>query len=134
MSRDRTVIDNSPAAWILVLHDFERLLGAVEGAIQVSADDLQPLLRGQVLEDTQIPLTGVQLVDGQNRLQILERIEDGTVIFSAHGVSPDVRRRATEKGLRWIDATCPDVIRTHDLARDMAYRRHRTVNARTRSR
>src|SRR5437870_4708092 len=65
---------------------------------------------------------GVQLVDGQNRLQILERIEDGTVIFSAHGVSPDVRRRATEKGLRWIDATCPDVIRTHDLARDLAAR------------
>src|SRR5581483_10538840 len=57
-----------------------------------------------------------------NRLQILEKIEDGTVIFSAHGVSPEVRRRATEKGLRWIDATCPDVIRTHDMARDMAAR------------
>ena len=65
---------------------------------------------------------GVELVDGQNRLEILERIERGTVIFSAHGVAPAVRRRAAEKGLRWIDATCPDVIRTHDLARDMAAR------------
>jgi len=63
---------------------------------------------------------GVKLVDGSNRLEILDKIEDGTVIFSAHGVSPEVRRRATEKRLRWIDATCPDVIRTHDLARDMA--------------
>ncbi len=63
---------------------------------------------------------GVKLVDGSNRLEILDKIENGTVIFSAHGVSPEVRRRATEKRLRWIDATCPDVIRTHDLARDMA--------------
>jgi 4-hydroxy-3-methylbut-2-enyl diphosphate reductase len=63
---------------------------------------------------------GVELVDGRNRLEILEKIEQGTVIFSAHGVSPKVRERATAKGLRWIDATCPDVIRTHDLARDKA--------------
>jgi 4-hydroxy-3-methylbut-2-en-1-yl diphosphate reductase len=63
---------------------------------------------------------GVELVDGDNRLKILEKIEQGTVIFSAHGVAPQVRARATEKGLRWIDATCPDVIRTHDLARDLA--------------
>jgi 4-hydroxy-3-methylbut-2-enyl diphosphate reductase len=63
---------------------------------------------------------GVDLVDGQNRLEILEKIEQGTVIFSAHGVAPQVRERATAKGLRWIDATCPDVIRSHDLARDLA--------------
>src|SRR5207244_1138916 len=63
---------------------------------------------------------GVELVDGQTRLEILEKIEQGTVIFSAHGVAPQVRERATSKGLRWIDATCPDVIRTHDLARDLA--------------
>jgi 4-hydroxy-3-methylbut-2-enyl diphosphate reductase len=71
-----------------------------------------------VLED--LASVGVKLVDGSNRLEILDRIGEGTVIFSAHGVSPEVRRRATEKRLRWIDATCPDVIRTHDLARDMA--------------
>jgi len=65
---------------------------------------------------------GVELVDGENRLQILEQIDQGTVIFSAHGVAPQVRERATAKGLRWIDATCPDVIRSHDLARDLAAR------------
>src|SRR5689334_3342029 len=63
---------------------------------------------------------GVELVDGENRLEILEKIDRGTVIFSAHGVAPQVRERASAKGLRWIDATCPDVIRTHDLARDLA--------------
>lgn len=60
---------------------------------------------------------GVITLDGPNRLEILEQIEDGTVIFTAHGVSPEVRRRASEKGLTVIDATCPDVTRTHDLIR-----------------
>lgn len=73
-----------------------------------------------VLDD--LSTHGVELVDGQNRLEILERIDRGTVIFSAHGVAPSVRERAQAKGLRWIDATCPDVIRTHDLARDLAGR------------
>ncbi|RTE06336.1 4-hydroxy-3-methylbut-2-enyl diphosphate reductase [Paenibacillus whitsoniae] len=61
---------------------------------------------------------GVITLDGENRLQILEGIESGTVIFTAHGVSPEVRRRAREKGLTVVDATCPDVTKTHDLIRE----------------
>jgi 4-hydroxy-3-methylbut-2-enyl diphosphate reductase len=36
-----------------------------------------------------------------------------TLLFSAHGVSPDVRRRAAQRQLRAIDATCPLVIKVH---------------------
>lgn len=60
---------------------------------------------------------GVITLDGENRLALLERIEGGTVIFTAHGISPDVRRRAAEKGLTVIDASCPDVLKTHGLIR-----------------
>ncbi len=35
------------------------------------------------------------------------------VIFSAHGVSPVVRREAQERGLRALDATCPLVTKVH---------------------
>jgi 4-hydroxy-3-methylbut-2-en-1-yl diphosphate reductase len=35
------------------------------------------------------------------------------VIFSAHGVSPEVRRQAAEKKLQVIDATCPLVTKVH---------------------
>jgi len=35
------------------------------------------------------------------------------VIFSAHGVSPDVRRQARERSLQLIDATCPLVTKVH---------------------
>lgn len=60
---------------------------------------------------------GIITLDGPNRLKILEQIEDGTVIFTAHGVSPEVKKRAKEKGLVCIDATCPDVDNTHQLIR-----------------
>ncbi|TDM13120.1 4-hydroxy-3-methylbut-2-enyl diphosphate reductase [Macrococcus lamae] len=56
-------------------------------------------------------------LDGPNRLEILEQINEGTVIFTAHGVSPEVKHRAKEKGLVCIDATCPDVENTHSLIR-----------------
>mgnify|MGYP001213360231 FL=1 len=61
---------------------------------------------------------GIITLDGENRLEILEQVKSGTVIFTAHGVSPEVRRMAREKGLTQIDATCPDVTRTHDLIRE----------------
>ena len=61
---------------------------------------------------------GIITLDGHNRLDILEQIDSGTVIFTAHGVSPEVRRRAKEKGLTVVDATCPDVTKTHDLIRE----------------
>lgn len=60
---------------------------------------------------------GIYTLDGTNRLEILKQVEKGTVIFTAHGVSPEVRKAAEEKGLVTIDATCPDVTKTHDLIR-----------------
>ena len=36
-----------------------------------------------------------------------------TLLFSAHGVSPEVRRIARERRLRAIDATCPLVTKVH---------------------
>ncbi|QYR20463.1 4-hydroxy-3-methylbut-2-enyl diphosphate reductase [Paenibacillus sp. sptzw28] len=61
---------------------------------------------------------GVITLDGENRLEILEKIDSGTVIFTAHGVSPEVRKRARDRGLTVVDATCPDVTKTHDLIRE----------------
>ncbi|PID16795.1 4-hydroxy-3-methylbut-2-enyl diphosphate reductase [Sporosarcina sp. P34] len=58
---------------------------------------------------------GIITLDGENRLEILRKVDKGTVIYTAHGVSPEVRQLAKEKGLVAIDATCPDVSVTHDL-------------------
>lgn len=61
---------------------------------------------------------GIITLDGENRKDILEKVDGGTVIFTAHGVSPEVRELARKKGLVSIDATCPDVTVTHDLIRE----------------
>lgn len=51
----------------------------------------------------------------------LDEVPPGqTVIFSAHGVSPAVRREAQERGLDVIDATCPLVAKVHAEARRFA--------------
>jgi 4-hydroxy-3-methylbut-2-enyl diphosphate reductase len=45
--------------------------------------------------------------------ELSEVPERGRVIFSAHGVSPAVRKDATERQLQVIDATCPLVTKVH---------------------
>lgn len=47
----------------------------------------------------------------------LDEVPEGaTVIFSAHGVSPEVVAQAKAKGLQVIDATCPLVTKVHNEA------------------
>src|SRR6266566_4766241 len=43
--------------------------------------------------------------------------EGAVVVFSAHGVAPQVREDARKRGLRTIDATCPLVTKVHNEAR-----------------
>ncbi|MFB7642301.1 4-hydroxy-3-methylbut-2-enyl diphosphate reductase [Peribacillus butanolivorans] len=61
---------------------------------------------------------GIITLDGSNRNEIIEQVDSGTVIFTAHGVSPEIRKIAEKKGLVTLDATCPDVTATHDLIRE----------------
>lgn len=60
---------------------------------------------------------GVHTIDhkGKTRLELLDEIDDGTVIITAHGAGENVFQKAKEKGLHIIDASCPDVIKTHQL-------------------
>jgi 4-hydroxy-3-methylbut-2-enyl diphosphate reductase len=66
-------------------------------------------------------LTTLEVItlDGPDRLSLLEEVSTGTVIFTAHGVSPLVKERARVRGLHCIDATCPDVAVTHQLVRGL---------------
>lgn len=49
---------------------------------------------------------GAITLEGNSRLELLDKIDSGTVVFTAHGVSDKVRNKAKEKGLYIIDATC----------------------------
>lgn len=51
---------------------------------------------------------GVVFVDG------LDEVPTGaTLLYSAHGISPEIRRHGEERNLRTIDATCPLVTKVH---------------------
>ncbi|WP_423901532.1 4-hydroxy-3-methylbut-2-enyl diphosphate reductase [Eggerthia catenaformis] len=51
----------------------------------------------------------------KTRMELLDSINQGTVIITAHGAGEQVMTKAKEKGLNIIDASCLDVIKTHDL-------------------
>jgi 4-hydroxy-3-methylbut-2-enyl diphosphate reductase len=53
----------------------------------------------------------------------LDEVPEGaTVVFSAHGVSPEVREHAARRCLNVVDATCPLVSKVHAQARRHADR------------
>ena len=53
----------------------------------------------------------------QNGVTFVDHVEDvpigATLVFSAHGISPEVRRQAAARKLKTIDATCPLVAKVH---------------------
>jgi 4-hydroxy-3-methylbut-2-enyl diphosphate reductase len=70
---------------------------------------------------------GVHFVEDLDELSTLDRKISGrggklsdTVVFSAHGVSPAVRRHADQLGLHTLDATCPLVTKVHSEAKKYA--------------
>jgi 4-hydroxy-3-methylbut-2-enyl diphosphate reductase len=65
---------------------------------------------------------GVVFVDDLDEVPVGE-----TVLFSAHGVAPDVRAVAEHRSLHVIDATCPLVSKVHAEARGFAARGYTVV-------
>lgn len=60
---------------------------------------------------------GIQTLDNpkSSRLELLSQIDDGIVIFTAHGISKVVRDEAVRRNLIIKDATCEDVLSTQAL-------------------
>ncbi|HWD41617.1 MAG TPA: hypothetical protein VG944_22430, partial [Fimbriimonas sp.] len=58
---------------------------------------------------------GVVFVEDINEIP-----EGAPVVYSAHGVSPEVRRLSRERSLQVIDATCPLVTKVHNEAKHFA--------------
>jgi 4-hydroxy-3-methylbut-2-enyl diphosphate reductase len=71
--------------------------------------------------------SGVTLIAESDRMKGLDQVKEGTVIFTAHGISPKVVEAARERGLNVVDATCSDVTRTHDLVRQLVDSGHHVI-------
>jgi 4-hydroxy-3-methylbut-2-enyl diphosphate reductase len=58
----------------------------------------------------------------------VDEIPEGShVIYSAHGVAPEVRRRAEKRNLKVLDATCPLVTKVHGEAKRYAEKKHTII-------
>ena len=95
---------------------------AIETVERVLAELGAPVyVRGEIVHNTHVVATlaakGAVFVDSERDVPPGE-----TIVLSAHGVSPEVRRVCAERQLRVIDATCPLVSKVHAQVRRFAAR------------
>ncbi len=56
---------------------------------------------------------------GVGQQNTLDEINDGTLVISAHGLSPKLKTEARRKGLNIVDTTCPLVENVHIFTRQL---------------
>ena len=54
----------------------------------------------------------------KTKSELLDDIDEGIVIFTAHGISDEIKKKAMDKGLECVDATCTDVLKTQNIIRE----------------
>ena len=107
---------------------------------QLAAGGRRGQILGQLVHNERVVSDLVQL--GFGTADALDEVENGTIVFSAHGVPPSFHRQALERGLLVVDTTCPFVYDVHEEARQaleagchlvfIGDRRHREVIGYTR--
>ena len=90
-------------------------------AVEMSLDKFGPpvYVRRQIVHNTHV----VAELEKRGAIFVTEVDEvpsGAVVVFSAHGIAPEVRRDAEQRGLRAIDATCPLVTKVHNEAKRFA--------------
>jgi 4-hydroxy-3-methylbut-2-en-1-yl diphosphate reductase len=92
-------------------------------AVEMALDKFGPpvYVRRQIVHNTYV----VRSLEKRGAIFVTEVDEvppGAVVVFSAHGIAPEVRRDAERRGLHAIDATCPLVTKVHNEARRFAAR------------
>jgi|WetSurMetagenome_2_1015567.scaffolds.fasta_scaffold89182_2 (E)-4-hydroxy-3-methyl-but-2-enyl pyrophosphate reductase len=64
---------------------------------------------------------------GIKEIENLSDIKEGTVIFTAHGVGPGMYEKASARGIKIIDTTCPKVMRSQRIAKSFAEKKYQTI-------
>ncbi|HEX6934744.1 MAG TPA: 4-hydroxy-3-methylbut-2-enyl diphosphate reductase [Streptosporangiaceae bacterium] len=95
----------------------DRAVQAVELALEKYGAPVY--VRKQIVHNTHV----VKTLEGRGAIFVEEtdEVPEGSVVvFSAHGVAPEVHETARGRSLRTIDATCPLVTKVHNEARRFA--------------
>jgi len=95
----------------------DRAVQAVETALERFGAPVY--VRKQIVHNTHV--VGELTKRGAVFVEETDDVPEGSVVvFSAHGIAPEVRDAAQKRGLRAIDATCPLVTKVHNEARRFA--------------
>lgn len=54
----------------------------------------------------------------KTKSELVDEIDNGVVVFTAHGIDRKVKKNAVDKGLTVIDATCQYVRKTHEIIKE----------------
>ena len=95
----------------------DRAVQTVEEALKLYGAPIY--VRKQIVHNKHV----VQTLEAQGAIFVEENEEvpeGATVVFSAHGVAPEVHEQAKARSLKAIDATCPLVTKVHHEARRFA--------------
>ena len=95
----------------------DRAVEAVEKALEQYGAPIY--VRKQIVHNTHV----VKTLESKGAIFVeeTEEVPQGEiVVFSAHGVAPEVHDQAAERRLRTIDATCPLVTKVHNEAKRFA--------------
>lgn len=63
----------------------------------------------------------------KTRMELLEQIDEGVVIFSAHGTPDAVIQKALDKNLIIYNAVCRDVTKTQDIVKDYLNKNYKVL-------
>ena len=95
----------------------DRAVQAVEVALELYGAPVY--VRKQIVQNTHV-VAGLEKRGAIFVEETGEVPEGAVIVFSAHGVAPQVRAEAERRNLRTIDATCPLVTKVHNEARRFA--------------
>lgn len=97
---------------------------AIEKVKEVLKSDAYPkpvyvlgfIVHNKYVVDELSELGAITLDDkNKSRLEMVDEIDSGTIVISAHGTPIDVIEKIKSKNITLVDATCQDVYTTHDL-------------------
>ncbi|MBR0419670.1 MAG: 4-hydroxy-3-methylbut-2-enyl diphosphate reductase [Erysipelotrichaceae bacterium] len=54
----------------------------------------------------------------KSKEELLDEIDEGIIIFTAHGISQKIKDKVIAKGLKYVDASCVDVLKTQNIIKE----------------
>ncbi len=114
----------------IIVADHYGFCMGVKNAISIARETAELTASGTILKE--IVHNDAVVEDfkkkGVGQARSIDDISHGTVIIPAHGVSPEVLRKAEQKGLKIVNAACPLVIRIHKIVKKLAKEGYRVLH------